>query len=125
MLLLVAVNVIAVPSESIHGPNWLLGAAGLIFFLGGLSVFIPRDEKTIQGLLAAVLFTLFGVIGSWIAFGPGERSFGGSASIGPFSLTGISPELVGRLAFGCGGAITDLAALLFWIRWIRELVRDK
>ena len=39
------------------------------------------------------LFRLFGAIGSWVAFGPGERDFGDPTSLGPPTLAMLPQEV--------------------------------
>src|SRR5262245_50881912 len=79
---------------NLHGPLWLILCAGLAFFLAGVAIAIqtlghanaggelppeaPRWMRAVQYLIALAIFVCFGAIGSWIAFGPGERHFSGS-----------------------------------------------
>ena len=119
--LLAAVGVL--PAASPTGtPVWLGGL--LVFVVAGGSI-LARALMPITGREAgkpsawarvgqavAVLFILaaLGAIGSWIAFGPGERGF--SMSIGGQHADGA--EWLGRLMFGLGSLITwaSFAAIL-------------
>ena len=106
----------------LHGPNWLALAVGLVFFAAGLSVLVrgwlavpdsqpnlPADAPTafvvMQWLAAFTIMAGLASIGTWIAFGEGERQF--SMSL-PF--TGSTGETVGRIAFGFGAVIAWLMA---------------
>jgi hypothetical protein len=90
---------------------------GLIFLLGGSAVVIQTslgNANAREGLPATTPFWLrsfyqllclgivvsLGVVATWIAFGPGKRTFTGSGA--------LLGEAVGRAAFGIG-------AVLIWI----------
>jgi hypothetical protein len=63
----------------------------------------------VQYLIGLAIFISLGAIGSWIAFGPGERAFSGSL----FFSTGDNAGTIGRVAFGIGAIIVWLCALAF------------
>jgi hypothetical protein len=105
---------------NLHGPLWLILCAGLAFFLAGLAIAIqtlghanaggelpaeaPRWMRVAQYLIALAIFVCFGAIGSWIAFGPGERQFSGTFMFGDPATNAI----IGRAVFGVG-------AIMIWL----------
>ena len=124
--LLAVLNII--PSRAPHagdGPAWIGAAIGLAFFLAGivsivnglagagdssgeLSATAPRPLRAIYKAMGAVITVLLAVLLTWVAFGPGERSF--SVSGGNAMLVGVSggSEIIGRVAFG-------FVAVLAWL----------
>jgi hypothetical protein len=102
------------------GERWIGAIAGVAFALGGLAALIQTCARatpdgnlpsTAPGWVRVTLYLLslaivvsLGAIGTWVAFGPGERAF--STSI-PFLPAWLN-EPAGRTAFGVG-------AVLIWI----------
>jgi hypothetical protein len=132
---LVGLGVLPVPGgpRNLHGPLWLVVCAGLAFLLGGLAFALhlavggdpesrelPKDAppwtRVAQYLLGVAIFACFALIGSWIAFGPGERAFSGTVPVGP---------TLGRIAFGIGAVILWLGTIGFVISGARKLLRSK
>jgi hypothetical protein len=74
------------------------------FLLGG----------SIVGLLAAVF--------NWVAFGPGERRFGGAISVPFVAVSGPASEWSGRVAFGIGATLIDLFLVWMVARGLRDLL---
>ena len=125
--LLVGARVLPVPGGpgNVNGPLWILLCAGLAFFLAGTAILLqafghandqgefPADAPSwlrgMQYLIGVAIFASFGAIGSWIAFGPGERAFSGSF----FFLSGEANALVGRAAFGIGAVIVWICTIVF------------
>jgi hypothetical protein len=109
-------------------PNWIGGAIGLAFFLGGVAVIVrsfvgaddssgdlpataPRALRGVYDLIGTAIPVLLSVLFSWVAFGPGERHFGVSGGSGSTAMAmGVSGghAIIGRIAFGFG-------AVLGWI----------
>jgi hypothetical protein len=106
-------------------PAWIGIAIGLAFFLAGivsivnglagagdssgeLSATAPRPLQAIYKAMGAVITILLALLLTWVAFGPGERSF--SASGGGAMSVGVSggSQIMGRVAFGFG-------AILAWL----------
>ena len=130
VILLVALRIIPADEAKFHAPHWVVGAAGLMFFLAGLAILTgpppgaPEATRTtwrtfllglgIVGALAAVF--------NWVAFGPGPRSFGGSVSIPFVSVSGPSSEWSGRIAFGAVAVLIDAFALWVIVRGLRDLL---
>ena len=139
-IVLVGLGALPPPGEA-NAPMWVVVLAGLCFLLGGLGVLIPAavtGEVTSDGelpagapywlrvfqyLLVLTIFAAFAMIGSFVAFGPGTRSF--SVSV-PFVSTSGDSEIFGRIAFGIGAIITWLCLVLVAVSGWRKLVgRDK
>ena len=128
-LILVGLGVVPVNPRSVHGPMWIVNAAGVMFFLAGVSIAVgaiqgvpqsgelPEDTGWWMRLFYYVLgLTIVGAlaaIGSWVAFGPGIRHFSGT---GMFLLSPEANNLAGRIGFGFG-------AILTWLFWIAVAIR--
>ena len=113
------------PTRAGQEPGWVGVVCGLIFLLGGSAVVfqtVASDGKTPQGQLPAstprwlravnqliclAIVVSMGALGTWVAFGPGERQFTGSGS--------FLGQIGGRIAFGIGAALIwiVLAAAVF------------
>ena len=130
LIILSAADVIPTDDEMFHAPRVLVSLAGVVFFLPGLFMLYygvrnylypelvtrPVDSKQFQfggWILAALILTCLGLIGTWAAFGPGPREFEGG-------ITGT--EVEGRIAFGIGAVITDILALGVWVYGLRHLI---
>jgi hypothetical protein len=114
---------------------WVVTLAGLCFLLGGLGVVLPAAVtgevtndgtlpagtpfwlRVVQFILVLMIFTCFAMIGSFVAFGPGTRSF--SVSL-PFGSTSGGSEIFGRVAFGVGAIITWLCLILVAVNGWRK-----
>jgi hypothetical protein len=135
-IVLVGLGALPPPGEA-NAPMWVVLLAGLCFLLGGLGVLLPaavtgevRDDgelpvgaphwlRVFQYLLVLTIFAAFAMIGSFVAFGPGTRSF--SVSV-PFVSTSGDSEIFGRIAFGIGAIITWLCLVLVAVSGWRKLV---
>ncbi len=113
-------------------PGWIGVIFGLIFLLGGSAVVIQAvvgDGKTPEGELPATapmwlhaayqaiclaIVLSLGAIGTWVAFGPGERQFTGSGS--------FLGEFGGRAAFGIGAASIWIVLAAMAVVKIRRLL---
>ena len=130
---LVGIGVLPVPggTRNLHAPLWIVLCCGLAFGLAGVCVLLQRvghaDLTTgelppgaagwlryAQYLLGVAIFAIFAVMGSWVAFGPGERAFSGTLPTGP---------AVGRIAFGIGAIICWLATIGYAVAGLRKLRR--
>ena len=79
----------------------------------------PYWLRLFQYLLVLAIFAALAAIGSFVAFGPGTRSF--SVSVSLVSTSGGS-EIFGRVAFGIGAIITWLCLILVAVGGWRKLV---
>jgi hypothetical protein len=135
-IVLVGAGVLPPPGKA-NAPLWVVMLAGLCFLLGGLGVLVPaavtgevRSDgelpagapywlRAFQYLLVLTVFAAFATIGSFVAFGPGTRSF--SVSV-PFVSTSESSDIFGRVVFGIGAIITWLCLILVAVGGWRKLV---
>lgn len=135
--LLVGAGALPIPGgpNNLHGPLWIVLCAGLAFFLAGGAALLqgfgranyqgefPDDApswlRVAQYLIGLTIFVAFGAIGSWIAFGPGERVFSGSM---PFISGGVGAA-IGRTVFGIGAIIIWLCTFAFAVVGARRLFR--
>lgn len=128
------------PPGKANAPMWVAFFAGLVFFLAGVAVLVPvlagqaggkegelplsapRWLRITQYLLVLTIFASFAVISSWIAFGPGPRSFSVS---GPFISGNMAGETVGRTAFGISAAIMWLCTVALAVSGARKFFGAK
>jgi hypothetical protein len=134
LILLLAVGVIGDPRD-VHAPRWVVGAAGLAFVLAGIVVAIgPADGRPTAAsapvawrsrLVGGAIVGLMAVAPNWIAFGPGERRFGGMLGLPLLAVSPAVSETTGRVAFGIAAVLLD--AIFAWIvvRGIRALLADR
>ena len=131
---LVGLEALPVPGgrNNLHGPMWLALAIGLVFALAGLSALLqvaaganaqgempeksPRWMRAAQYLMAATLLMCLAMVGSWIAFGAGDRQFSGTLPV-----SGAANAWIGRIVFGIGALITWGAAIAFAVVGARKI----
>ena len=70
----------------------------------------------VQYTISFAIFACFGAIGSWVAFGPGERHFAGSF----WFITAGAGEMIGRIVFGFGAVIIWLCTAAVLAAGIRK-----
>jgi hypothetical protein len=136
--LLIGLGVVPVNPRSVHGPLWIVSAAGIAFMLAGISIAVgaihgvsetgdlPKDA----GWWMRLFYTVTGVIiagalasiGSWVAFGPGPRNFSGT---GLFLLSPEAGDVVGRILFGFGAVLTWLCTIAIAVSGARKLFSGK
>jgi hypothetical protein len=125
------------PGKGANAPLWVAVAGGMIFvFAGGALVLrwlaggATHDAELPEGspwwlrasysLIGLACIGMLAAIGTWVAFGPGERAFtmtipyGGSAPAG---------QSIGRIAFGVGALVTWLFFILAARSSWRKLTR--
>jgi hypothetical protein len=91
-------------------PAWIGIVCGLAFFLGGCAVLIQTVFKSngessgapawlavVYKMLCVAIVLALGAVATWVAFGPGPRTFGGSGA--------FLGERAGRTAFGIGAVL--------------------
>ena len=127
MIIFVAVDWIHVDPASIHAPRWVLVVCGGMFALPGVAALYygvrnglsggPPERGSdgerpfpVVGWLAGLAIAAgLTVVASWIAFGPGERAFSGSVSVGPVGVGGSGgSETLGRWVVGFGAVMGGL-----------------
>ncbi len=107
-----------------HAPRWVVGLAGGTFSLGGLAI-LGQGYPHFSALVRALLLTAFGVVVTWVSFGPGERQFTSTISLPFISRSGPASELSGRICFAPGAILLDGLALYMWYQFVRDwLLRD-
>lgn len=117
-----AVGWIAAPASYFKAPRWVVGTAGAVFVLGGLLMLLPADgESTLNAFLGATMVSAFALVGSWVAFWPGERHFGGAIGTAADSMKIGVGEYLGRAVFGVGAIVLIAFAGWAWWRWWRLL----
>lgn len=137
--LLVGAGILPIPGgpANVNGPLWLVFCAGLTFLLAGVAVILqalgraddqgefpadaPRWLRVAQYLIGVVIFASFGAIGSWIAFGSGERVFSGSFLF----FSPAANAQIGRITFGIGAVIVWLCTIAFVVAGARKFFGRK
>jgi hypothetical protein len=133
-VVLVGLGVVPVNPRSVNGPLWIATVAGICFLLAGISVAVgaihgvsetgepPKDSswwmRLFYYLIGVAIAGALASIGSWVAFGPGPRAFGGT---GLFLLSPEANAMVGRIVFGFGAVLTWLCAIAIAVSGARKL----
>ena len=129
-ILLVALRIIPTDEAKLHAPHWVVGAAGLMFFLAGIAILTgpPPDTPEASRTTWRTFLLGLGIVGAlaaifnWVAFGPGPRSFSGGISIPFVSVSGPQSEWSGRVAFGVAAVVIDAFAVWVILRGLRDLL---
>lgn len=117
------------------GPPWLVVAAGLVFLVSGVLLAIRASLAMEDGetelprrapfwlrlgydLGGLTIVVALAALGSWIAFGPGERAFTGTGAIIPGSIGGM----VGRAMFGFGAIVTWIYVVATVVSRVRKYI---
>jgi hypothetical protein len=136
-LLLIGLGAAPVNPGSVHGPLWIISAAGIAFMLAGISIAVgaihgvsetgdlPKDTswwmRLFYTVIGVIIAGALASIGSWVAFGPGPRTFSGT---GMFLLSPEAGE-VGRILFGFGAVLTWLCTIAIAVSGARKLFSGK
>jgi hypothetical protein len=80
----------------------------------------PVQMRVAYYLLGLAVVGALATIGTWVAFGPGERAFAVSL---PFLGSGPANPWVGRAVFGVGAVLTWLFFVVAAVAWWRKLLR--
>jgi hypothetical protein len=139
VIILIALDWIHVPPSSIHAPRWVLAICGGVFAVPGVAMLyygivngfggearppgaMSQDGFTVVGWLVG-LVVMCGVttVASWIAFGPGERTFTGGIGVGGVGVGGRSSGTGGRVVFGIGAVLTGVLTIWGFIYGVRRL----
>jgi hypothetical protein len=115
-----------------NDPHWLVLCVGLAFLLAGVAIAIQTFGKAnaagelpaaapcwmhaAQHLAAFTIAACLAAIGSWVAFGPGEREFSGGL---PFLGPAVN-SMIGRTAFGLGAVLTWLCLAAIAVSGLRK-----
>lgn len=99
-------------------PQAILWLIGSIFVCAGTGIAVYQFLPKIAGFCGLIALLGFIATFNWIAFGPGERNFSKSTSIGSSNVTSVkkgkASEIEGRLAFGLVAGLFD-ALILYGI----------
>ena len=127
------------PSKGGDAPAWIVACAAAVFVLAGglllLRSFMGGDMngsdvpggapfvlRAVYYLAGLSIIAALATVGTWVAFGPGERAF--SMSV-PFLGSGAANPWVGRAAFGIGAVLTWLFFVVAAVAWWRKLMRGE
>jgi hypothetical protein len=137
-LVLVGLGVVPVNPGSVHGPFWIVSAAGIAFMLAGISVAVgaihgvsetgdlPKDTgwwmRLFYYAIGVIIAASLASIGSWVAFGPGPRTFSGT---GLFLLSPEASAMVGRIVFGFGAVLAWLCTIAIAVSGARKLLSSR
>lgn len=134
LIVLLAAGVIPADEKSFHAPRWVVSAAGLVFVLAGVALATASVPGAPEGagrttwrsfVLGGAIVGLMAAILNWIAFGPGERRFGGGIALPFIAVSGPGSEWSGRVAFGIGAVLVDVFFLWMAARGLRDLLRRR
>ena len=134
--MLVAAGAVPPPQgyDAARTPGWIVLCAGLVFLCAGAVVALrgaagtvkadgdiaadaPRWLRLTQYLAGLAIFACFGSVATWIAFGPGPRTFSASGPLLPSEPS----EMVGRTVFAIGAVLTWLGLIVVAIAGGRKL----
>ena len=116
-----ATGIIPSDEAKFNAPHWVVGACGGVFMLAGIMILVPPAMLRVQYFFGAVLLSMFASVFGWIAFGPGEREFSGSMSVGVITSTAQPSASSGRIVFGIAAVLIGLVAAYAWVRWLRTM----
>lgn len=137
LLILVAFGAILADAKMKPDESWIGAVAGAAFVLAGLTIILqtlaakpttPEGElppdaplwiRLMNYFFILAIIALLAGIASWVAFGAGERTFSGFASILPYAIN----DLVGRTVFGAAAIITWLILIVVAVVGARRLRR--
>jgi hypothetical protein len=122
-ILAVSLDVIHADPSFFKAPREVVAAAGMCFFLGGgwtilksVSWAYGGDTPMVNWMSFFLVLTMMAIF-TWLflstGFGPGERHFNVSTSIGPVTTSGPGNETVGRIFFGSFGVLAALGTLYY------------
>ena len=133
-VVLIAADIIHADPSSFNAPRWVVGAAGGVFMLAGIMVtlqgsFGPGGQQTrlflwLQFFFGLGLMVLFSSIFLWVGFGPGEREFSSSSSIGPITTSGSGNVSMGRIMFGGGGLLMVFFTIAMAVSQLKTIFRQ-
>ena len=133
-ILLLGFGVIPYDPRSLHGPLWMGIVAGAIFTVAGVSLLVGALTGTVDASgelkptaswVARLCYYLLGLLvaiglaamGSWVAFGPGHRTFNLTV---PFAMRDVG-EILGRTVFGFGAVLSWLCVIALAVGGGRKL----
>ncbi len=134
-IVMISADIIHVDPSTFNAPRWVVGASGGVFMLAGMMVAIqgsfgPDGMQTklylwLQFFFGMTLMILFTAIPLWIGFGPGEREFSTSTTIGPITTSGTGSDGMGRFVFGSGGVLMVIITIWMAVSQLRKIFDSK
>jgi hypothetical protein len=133
-IVLMAADVIPTDDKRFGAPRWVVSAGGLMFVLAGVALATTAAPGAPEAagrttwrsvLLGGTIVGLMAAIFNWIAFGPGERRFGGGLAVPFVSVSGPASEWSGRAAFGLGAVLVNVFLVWMVARGLRDLLGRK
>jgi hypothetical protein len=134
-ILLTSFNIIPTPEENFSAPRSIVAAVGFVFVLVGIltlmgTIFSAEELRLpvmswIQFLLILTVMAAFSGVFVWTGFGPGERAFQTSTSVGPISTHGQGNETTGRVLFGGFGMLCSLGTAWYAYAQVKNLVHGR
>lgn len=112
---------IPIDPASVHAPGWVIMLVGAVFALGGAMCYTHGLGPNFDDGLALLMLVSFAMVGSWIAFGPGEREFSGGGSVGGVGVSGRVGSGFGRVVFGFGALMVWTVAAAVLARLVKRL----
>ena len=135
LIILTAADVIHVSDENFKAPRTTVIAAGLVFFLAGIyitmGVVFSQEELRlpvmlwVQYLLALAMMASFSAPFLWAGFGPGEREFSQTTTLGPVRVSERGDETTGRILFGGVGLLCGLGTLWYAVSAPGRIIRGE
>lgn len=140
VILLLASGIVPGAPPRLEAPPWVVACAGLAFVLCGGTIMIgyavaggagpdgdlppgtPLSIRIAQYTLGLGFVGSLAAITSWIAFGPGPRTF---TATGPFLGGGATSEATGRVVFGIGAVLIYVFLAALVVVSIKRLRRGK
>ncbi len=133
-IFLAAMGVIPADPDSFDAPRGVVAVAGVMFMLAGVAVAFQGLRHTsfgqtrlwtlLNSLLGLSVLLLLAIPFHWVAFGPGERQFTGTASLPFVRFSSGSKAILGRAAFGTMAVLMDVAWLWGVFAAVRRFLRD-
>ncbi len=132
-VVLVAADIIHADPSSIHAPRWVLAAVGGVFMIAGIMAALQggfglEGMQTklylwLQFLFGMTLMVLFSSVFLWVGFGPGEREFTSSTTIGPITTSGSGNVSMGRIMFGGGGLLMAFFTIVMAVSQLKAIFK--
>jgi hypothetical protein len=137
---LIGLGIITSNAKDVHAPLWVVTSAGAAFLFAGLTLALSAASPTtdadgglppsapfvlrlLQYLLGLAIVAALASVGSWVAFGPGERNFSVTLSLPWWGSTGKGNDLIGRVVFGIGAVLTWLFFIAVAVKGWRRLFK--
>ncbi len=137
IIVLLAADIIHADPSSFNAPRWVVGATGGVFMIAGIMAalqggFGPAGMQTqlfkwLQFFFGMALMILFSSVFLWVGFGPGEREFSSSTSIGVGSVSVSKSGNVstGRIVFGGGGVLMVIMTIAMGVSQLKAIFKDR